>query len=163
MRFTHKLHYDAPPAQVHAMLADPAFRREVCERIRAVRHDVDVRRGKSGPGSMVVVVDQAQPTNGAPAIASKFIGDEVRIVQTETWKDAESAHLDVSIPGKPGRLVGSVHLKPERSGTLETVSGDISVNIPLVGGRLAGLIGDMLHAALDVEQRVGRDYLTRGD
>ena len=45
--------------------------------------------------------------------------------------------------------------------TTETVDLDIKVSIPLVGGKIEGLISDLLLKALKVENRVGRDYLSR--
>ena len=38
---------------------------------------------------------------------------------------------------------------------------DIRVGIPFVGGKIEPLVGDMLRAALDIENQVGRDYLSR--
>ena len=37
-----------------------------------------------------------------PSFAKKFVGDEIKIVQRETWTSATAADLHVSIPGKPG-------------------------------------------------------------
>ena len=37
----------------------------------------------------------------------------------------------------------------------------VKVNIPLVGGKLEGLIADLLLKALKAENKVGRDYLSR--
>ena len=34
MKFSHQMTYDAPPADVAAMLADPAFREKVCVAMR---------------------------------------------------------------------------------------------------------------------------------
>ena len=45
--------------------------------------------------------------------------------------------------------------------TTETVDLDIKVGIPLVGGKIEGLIADMLLKALRAEKKVGRDYLSR--
>ena len=42
---------------------------------------------------------------------------------------------------------------------METVAGDIKVKIPMIGGKLEGLIGDLLTAALKTEERVGRAWL----
>jgi hypothetical protein len=39
------------------------------------------------------------------------------------------------------------------------VAGDIKVKIPMLGGKLEGLIGDLLTKALLTEQRVGRAWL----
>ena len=35
------------------------------------------------------------------------------------------------------------------------------MGIPLVGGKIEGLVADMLHKALEAEHEVGRDYLSR--
>jgi hypothetical protein len=156
MKFSHQMTYDAAPADVLAMLADPAFREKVCQAMHAVRRDVSI---DGSPESMKVVVDQTQPANGIPAFAKKFVGDEIQIVQREQWKGGSGATLKVEIPGKPGALDGSIGLAEQGDGTLETVEGDIKVKIPMIGGKLEGLIGDLLASALRAEQRVGRAWL----
>jgi len=149
--------YDAPPAQVHEMLADPAFRKEACEAAGDLRYDVSITPEGAG---MRVVVDQTQSARGIPSFATKFVGDEIRIVQTEDWSDDRSASLHLAIPGKPGRFTGTISLEDDGSGgTVETVAGELTVNIPLVGGKLEALIVDLLTAALRSEERVGRSYL----
>jgi hypothetical protein len=156
MKFSHQMRYDAPPADVAAMLADPAFREKVCVAMHSVRHDVDIDGSGSG---MTVVVDQTQPAEGIPSFAKKFVGDQIQITQRETWRDASSATLVVAIPGKPGEFNGGIDLTGDANGTVETVGGDIKVKIPLLGGRLEGLIGDLLEQALKSEHRVGRAWL----
>ena len=42
MKFRHELKYDAPPDQVYAMLADPAFREASCAAQDVVSAKVDV-------------------------------------------------------------------------------------------------------------------------
>jgi hypothetical protein len=114
----------------------------------------------SGKGAgMVVVVDQTQPAKGMPGFAKKFVGDEIRIVQRETWKDTTSAVLRIEVPGKPGTMDGSMVLVGDGTRTVETVAGEIKVKVPLVGGRIEGLVGGLLGHALDVEERVGRRWL----
>jgi uncharacterized protein YndB with AHSA1/START domain len=156
MKFLHRMTYDAPPADVHAMLADPAFRDKVCHAMHAVRSDIDIVPAGAG---MKVVVDQTQPAEGIPSFARKFVGDEIRIVQREQWKDDAAADLTVEIPGKPGAMNGAITLAASGGGTTETVSGDIKVGIPMLGGKLEGLIGDLLTSALRAEERVGRAWL----
>ena len=43
--------------------------------------------------------------------------------------------------------------------TTETVALDIKVNIPLVGGKIEGLIADLLSKALRAEHHVGVEWL----
>jgi hypothetical protein len=156
MKFSHQLTYDASPDAVHAMLADRLFREKVCEAMRAVRHEV--RIAAEAPG-LEVVVDQTQPADGIPPFAQKFVGHEIRIVQRESWSGPAAATLNVEIPGKPGHLTGGIALSGDDARTTESVTGDLKVSIPLVGGRLESLIADLLKAALRTEEKVGRRWL----
>ncbi|SDD44744.1 DUF2505 domain-containing protein [Nocardioides lianchengensis] len=157
-RIKHELTYDAPLAAVAAMLGDPAFREEVCERQHVLRQTVSVTPAGAGKE---VVVDQVQAATGIPSFAKKFVGDEINIVQKEIWTDAERGDIYVTIPGKPGDMKGTVRLEESGGRTTETVSLEIKVGIPLVGGKIEGLIGDLLLKALQRENEVGRDYLSR--
>lgn len=161
MKFKHEMRYDAGLEEVHAMLAEPHFREQVCQQMRALSYDVTIEStGESG--GMSVVVDQTQPAHGFPSVAKKFVGDSVRIVQKETWHDTGRADLEVSIPGKPGHLRADITLTSSGGETVETVSGTIEVRLPMVGGKLEKLISDMLGDALSTEESVGRKWLADG-
>ena len=107
----------------------------------------------------MVLIDQVQTADGIPGFAKKFVGDEINLVQTETWYDAENARVEVVIPGKPGEMTGTVNLSESGGVTTEHVEMTIKVNIPLVGGKIEGLIADLLRKALKAENAVGREYL----
>jgi uncharacterized protein YndB with AHSA1/START domain len=154
---THETTYDAPLARVSAMLTDPAFRRAVFESQDATSVDVSVS-GTTESGT--VTIDYTQPTVGVPSFAKKLVGDGVRIVQQERWT-GNKADLHVSIPGKPGQMTGTIVLTESAGVTRENVDCQISVNMPLVGGKVERLIEEMLLKALRNENRVGRGWLAR--
>ena len=156
-RFSHDLTYDAPMAAVDAMLVDPTFRERVCDAQGAIRKTVSITEQDAG---VTVVIDQVQLAEGIPGFARKFVGDEINLVQTESWFDAENARVEVVIPGKPGEMTGTVSLSESGGVTTETVEMTIKVNIPLVGGKIESLIADLLRKALKSENVVGRDYLS---
>ena len=150
----HEMRYDgATPEQVYAMLADPAFREQVCEYQRYHRHEITITPEGDG---MSVVVDQHRPADGVPSFAQKFIGDEINVHQREQWSSPTDATLAVTSPGKPGHLDGTVHLAGDAGGTTETVAVEAKVSIPLIGGKIEGLIADMLVKALRAENKVGQ-------
>ena len=155
----HELRYEgATVEQVRAMLADPAFREQVCAAQHYTRYTVDI----DGSGDLMTVnIDQVRPTEGMPSFAKKFVGGDVHIVQHEEWKSVSEADLDVTIPGKPGDMHGAIRLAETGGGVTETVHVDIRVSLPLVGGRIEGLISDLLTRALETENRVGREWLSR--
>ena len=157
-RLTHTMTYDASLAEVSAMLDDPAYREAV----------VAAQGGSEGSVSfeqvgdhVVVVVSQLQPSEGIPGFAKKFVGDQIHLLQREAWTSGDHADLEVTIPGKPGQMVGSIELSEDGGTTTQTVDVEISVHIPLVGGKIEKLIADLLCKALRAEEQVGRDYVSR--
>ncbi len=156
-KVSEELRYEgATLEQVHAMLADPAFREKVCDAQGVLRHSVRIDRDGTG---MRVVVDQVQAADGVPGFARKFVGDEINIVQSEDWGSRESGAIEVTIPGKPGDMSGTAVLVEDAAGTTESVDLGVTVNIPLVGGKIEGLIADLLRKALRAEHRVGVEWL----
>lgn len=156
MRFEHTLRYDAAPERVFAMLGEAVFRERVCEAQHATECTATV---DGADGTMSVVVDQKRPSEGIPSFARKFVGDTIHIRQREEWSSPTDADLDVTIPGRPGHLKGTITLRADGGGTVETVSGELKVNLPLVGGKIEVLVAELLEHALQAEQRVGTAWL----
>ncbi len=153
--------YDAPLDAVAAMLGDPAFREEVCRFQGVTKVDVSIEPQGTDGAAKDVRIDQWQPTAGVPSFAKKIVGDETNIVQEEHWSSATHGDITVTIPGKPGDMRGTAVLTETATGTLEVVELTVKVKIPVVGGKLEGLVGDLLLKALKAEYKVGRDYLAR--
>ncbi|MEP7091139.1 MAG: DUF2505 domain-containing protein [Nocardioidaceae bacterium] len=156
MKLWHEMTYDAAPEAVAEMLADPAFREQVCDAMHVLRRDVTI----DGSGAeMVVRIDQTLPGRGIPSFARKIVGEEIQIVRNETWTAVTDADLVIEVPGKPGTMNGTIALVGRGSQTVETVDGEIRVKVPLVGAKLEGLVRDLLLSALRAEHRVGRGWL----
>ncbi len=158
-RITHEMSYDATLAEVAAMLGDADFRRAVSDRQGVIRAEVDVTPRGEGKH---VRIEQVQTAQGIPSFAKKFVGEEIHIVQEEEWGSPDAADVTVTIPGKPGDMAGTARLVESGSGTVETVDLTVRVSIPLVGGKIEGLIADLLLKALRTEEKVGKEWLARG-
>ncbi|HEX6150609.1 DUF2505 domain-containing protein [Nocardioides sp.] len=152
----HELSYDAPLPEVAAMLRDPAFRQQVCDYQRVLRSSVTIEPDGDG---MRARVDRVQAARGIPSFAAKFVGDEIEIVQEERWSGQDRGVIELTIPGKPGDMRGTVSLAEAGGTTTETVDLTVKVSIPLVGGKLEGLIADLIVKALEAENAVGREWL----
>jgi uncharacterized protein YndB with AHSA1/START domain len=150
------MHYPSPPDEVFEMLADPEFREEVCAELHStgVRVEID-RMGNS----MNVLVVHRQDTDDIPSFAKKMVGEEIVIEQHETWQTPARADLEIAIPGKPGHLHGTIVLEPDGDGTVETLEGDLRVNVPLIRGKLESLVAGLMVSAMEAEERVGRRRL----
>lgn len=157
MRFDHVNSYPAPADAVLGMLTDPAFRERVCQAQRALDHTVTVTGAGAGA---TVEISRTQSMRGAPAAVTKVVGDTVRIVQRETWTGPDTADLVIDIPGKPGQMRAAIRLQPRADGGCDQVfTGEVKVKVPLVGGKLEGLIGNILVKALEREVTVGTAWL----
>lgn len=137
---------------VAAMLLTPAFRETVCA---ADKHALGADVTLDGT---TITIDQRQSVGNIPGFAKKFVGDELRIVQEERWQGPR-ADVTVTIPGKPGHITGTATLTRDGDGVREQVELDVEVKIPLVGGKIAALIGDQLRDVLAREQRLGLQWL----
>lgn len=158
-KVTEELRYDgATMEQVYDMLSDEAFRREVCDRQGVVRHEVSTDRQGD---RLKTTIDQVHSAQGLPSFATRIVGDEINIVQREDWMSPAKGDIEVVIPGKPGEMTGTVHLTEDPQGVTETINLSIKVGIPLVGGKIEGLIADMLLKAVRTEAKVGKEWLAR--
>lgn len=151
---TFDMTYDAPIAAVTSMLADPAYRETVCDAQHATSRSVSI----SGiPGT--VDISFTQRTAGVPSFAKRFVGSTVTVSQHETWSTAHAATLDMDAGVPIAAIKGSVAVAEHGVRTVETVTMQVTVKVPLVGGRLEGLVADMMRKALTKEYGVGQAYL----
>ncbi len=156
MRFQHSSSYDAPAADVYAMLTDARWREKVGEAQGVVSSDVTIT--PEGEGHRVVI-DQVQNTAGLPAIAKKITGDTTRAVVTEVWSSATEGTIEILTPGKPSQAVGTAALVSDGAATRHVVDLEVTVKVPLVGGRLEKLMADNIDKGLDIERAVGVAWL----
>lgn len=153
----HQIRYAASLEDVGAMLDDVAFREAVCAAEGVLRHSaeaVDV------PAGLQMTVERVHSTKLMPSVAQKFVGSTITITQQETWTSATHADVRVVVPGQPADVRGTINLSEADGTTTESVALSIRVGVPLVGGKLEAMVADLLKAALDVEQGVGRTWLT---
>jgi hypothetical protein len=143
--------------EVRAMLADPEFRQAVCAYQKV--EDSGVTIEEYDDGSMTVDLDRTYGTALVPSFARKFVGATIDLVQREEWTSPTAATFEVSIPGKPGEMNGTASLVQSGPDAVETVTMDVRVGVPLVGGRLEDLIADLLKDAFRAENKVGLKWL----
>src|SRR4051794_36161727 len=118
MKFRHELTYDASPAEVFAMLADPAFREAGCAAADVVSAEVTIDRVGDG---FSLTIERVDRTEGLPSFARKFAGDTTRSITHEEWADASGGTLVIEAPGKPSEVKGTITLVPDGGATREVI------------------------------------------
>ena len=143
--------------EVRAMLGDPAFREAVCTYQRVESSAVSIE--EYDDGSMTVDLDRTYGTTLVPSFARPFVGATIDLVQREEWTTPTVASFEVSIPGKPGEMSGRAHLAQQGADAVQTITMDVRVGVPLVGGRLEDLVAGLLEDAFRAENKVGVKWL----
>ena len=154
-KLTKQLTYDASAEAVTAMLDDRAFREEVLERQHVARGSVDIQGDE-------VTIEQVRPADGLPSFVQKFVGDEIVIVQTGDLDLPDVRRRDARHPRQARR--GRRHADPHRGPAARrprSIDLDLSVRIPLVGGKIESLVAGLFRKALDREHEVGVEWLAR--
>jgi hypothetical protein len=146
----------ASVAEVAALALNPEFRAAVASYQHALRSEITVT--PAGAGHQVRY-EYAHGTDRVPSFAKKLVGDEIPIVQDETWTTPTHADLVVTIPGKPGDMKGSVNIEQRGDDAVQIVELTIKVAIPLLGGKIEDLIAGLLSKAMRAENKVGIKWL----
>lgn len=141
------------------MLTDARWREKVGEAQGVVSSDVTITPEGPGDTGCRIVIDQVQNTAGLPAIAKKIAGETTRAVVTEVWSSPTEGTIEIVAPGKPTRAVGTVSLVADGDTTRHVTDLEVTVKVPLVGGKLEQLMADNIGKGLDVERAVGVAWL----
>jgi hypothetical protein len=156
--------YDATPAEVFAILADPTFQ--------------DAKATATSTGNFTATVEEAGdlvrihterhlPTASLPDHVRSFVGEHLSIVETQHWGAPEAdgsrrAVLDSHIRGVPVTLTGTVTLGPGAGGgTVEVVEAEVRANLPFIGGRIEKAAAQPVQTAAGHEFRLVREFLAR--
>jgi hypothetical protein len=98
-------------------------------------------------GAVTCVVTRALP-DSVPSFLEKFLPADGRAKQTEVWGPAvggvRQARFTIEIPGTPARIGGTMRIEPIGTGSRYTLEGEVKVPVPLLGGKVEGVIADII-------------------
>jgi hypothetical protein len=126
----------------------------------------DRLREMGGPGA--AVLDYSADADGAafrvrhgidekhlPGVVRSFVGGGgITIERTETWKRAGD-HYDgtvgVDLPGMPAGATGTMVIGPAAAGTEFVVKVDVTVRVPIFGGKIEETVAEQIVRLLSME------------
>jgi len=148
--------YNADVATVHSTLCDEQYwlARLADSGADAARLD-SLRLGADG--SVDVVTMQVLRSTQLPALVTQFHRGDLEITREESWTPLVDGRADAvvsgSISGAPVSVTGRAELEPSDTGARLVFHADVTVRVPLVGGKLENFIGNQLLELLGAEQR----------
>jgi hypothetical protein len=155
MKLRHEHAYDAAPTAVLAMMTEPEFWDQVAVATAAISSVTTV---EAEGGATRVVTDSEQPVVGVPSFAKKFAGESARAIATAVWSGGTAAY-SVDTPGKPTRLNGTITVAESGSGSTVVYDLDLKASVPLIGGKLEKLMGQLTTEGFEKEHAVGIAWL----
>jgi hypothetical protein len=153
--------WPAPPATVFGLFTDAAFLRDRGVALGAEVQEVTVAGTET-------TVRLGIPSSVIPPVFARFVGGAVSFLERTTWTpDGDGAYratLDAraAVLGRAVTVSGERRLSPDETGTRSTVTADVSVRAPLIGGRAAVAVRHLVRLVLSREDEVVRRRLGQG-
>ena len=146
--------FAADPAAVHAMLTDADFLSAVCVESGDLSHRV-----AAAPDHSAV-----ERTMRTPSVVQRFLGDTLTLLQDIRWNapaadGSRTGTLDLTVKGMPAKADVTIALRPGGRGTLIDFTGDFSIKVPFLGGKLEAQAAPALLEGFAVQQKVGDEWL----
>lgn len=107
---------------------------------------------KSEKGFSITVRYDAKSDAPVPDFAKKFMGETVSVTQTDAWDAAtKTGKITTEIKGAPVKVTADMKLEASGKGAVNKMVWTLSCGIPLVGGKLEGILAE------DVKVKSARD------
>jgi hypothetical protein len=135
LQHTITFHYDGPVEKVLSLVLDPAF---VTERSTALG-ETDIKVTARRDGDRAVIVNQRNVRRELPSFAAKLFSSVNEVTQTETWDlagEVKTGTFQIAVKGAPLKMTGSFDLRADGAGSVYRATFDITVKVPLIGGKL---------------------------
>lgn len=160
MRMSETASSDATVEEAFEAHVDKGVREQACKESGALSWEVTITEDGD---TAHVQVDRVMPPL-VPDFVKKFLGDSISVRHVENWgapdaSGARTADVKVTIKGQPASMVGTATLKPEGSGSVEIVDGEVKVAVPFIGRKIEPEIVKVIASALRVEQRVADEWV----
>ena len=156
MEFTQSVSYPGTVEEVVAMYLTPDYQQR-----RFGSFVVEGSESVSVEGERITFSGTARPEL-LPAAASRFVKGALHISFTEEWTRDEAgarSRTRVTVDGAPVSVEATSALTPTESGCTREVSGNLSVRIPLLGGRIEKEAVAHLGRVVEREQALAANWL----
>ena len=153
------------PAAVIATLTDRAFAEHLTAMVGGELKSFEVAGDVAAAFTLTTV--RALPTDRAPEIARKFVGQTVEVTQVEAWSapaadGSRDATLKVTVGSLPVSVAGSESLRASAEGSALGIEATVSSSIPFVGGKIAAAAEPFISKALALQGNSVSSWIERG-
>lgn len=161
MQIVKKHTFEAPIADCWAMFSDP---KSHIAKFEGMGHiGVTVLEKKKTKKNLHIKVTREVEIDGVPGFARKFVKPQNTVVSVDDWNDlgdgTYGGTFTIDTQGVPMSVEGKTLLEANGDETNYTVTIELKVNVPLIGGKLADFGKGIVSAQLEDEFRLGDAWL----
>jgi len=161
-KFTHAQQFNGSPDVVMAMLRDPDYVTEKCDRTGSLETTASIE--ETDDGGCVITSVRVLPAK-VPSAAKKFVGETITVTETQRWTPLAadgSASAEATVEfSAPMSFAATITLAGSDGGSVITTSGAFKASVPFIGGSIEGSAAELTTKYLDVEESVGNEWLAR--
>ena len=164
MQIVKRHTFDAPIAECWAMFSDP---KSHIAKFEGMGHiGVTVLEKKKTKKNLHLQITREVEIDGVPGFARKFVKPQNTVVSVDDWNDfgdgTYGGTFTIDTQGVPMSVEGKTLLEANGDETNYTVTIELKVNVPLIGGKLADFGKGIVSAQLEDEFRLGDAWLSAG-
>ncbi|UVY82461.1 DUF2505 domain-containing protein [Brachybacterium sp. NBEC-018] len=162
MKLSENLTIPASAADAAAMYADESYAEVRRATLRASSASSRVEGDPAG--AFTVRTEIAMTTEKVPDVARRFVGATVTIREEQVWSapgadGARTGTMSIDVAGTPATFTAALALTPQGEATSQVViDGDLTVKVPLLGGKLEKTAVPYVSKVLRAEERAARTY-----
>jgi hypothetical protein len=159
MKFSYKQTFPKGADAVLKMFCDPGYHEKLQKALGAMNCR-QLEHNDDGTRFRIKLAYDVKSNVPLPGFAKKILGETSSVIQEETWDRSKKAgEVVVQVKSLPGTLRATLALAESGGTTTKTFNWDVSVKIPLVGGKIEQLIADDIKTKIEPEQNAGRKLL----
>ena len=157
----HRAQYPATPPTVYGTLVDAEFLHARLAELGG--RDAALLEHRVGERDALVTLRQGVPVEFLPSVVRRFTGEDLILDRTERWRPGPDegwvSDVDVTVRGLPGSITGTQEIRGDAGSATVVLSGQARVPVPMVGGKIEGVVAEQVTALLGFESDFTRRWL----
>jgi hypothetical protein len=157
--------YPLPAAKLYAVLVDRDYLRAKLDEVGG--ENSELVELNADPDDARISLRQGVSQDVIPGLIKRVLRGDLVIERTETWRRVGPGHYEgtvsVRVKDAPGTIGGALSLVDIDGGSASEyrLDGSARVDVPLLGGRVEGLVADQVVKLMEREAQFTADWLAR--
>jgi hypothetical protein len=163
-RIEHRAEFAADVASTYAAVAGEAALRARLEQLGG--HDAALLSYEASDAGLRYQLRQGISADKLPQAVRTLHKGDLLVTRTQVWRPSGAEYqgnASVEVGGVPGEIVARTALLADGAKTVLRTSGEVTVRIPLFGGKLESVIAEQVTKLLEREAEFSAKWLAQAN